>query len=501
MKIIEKENKGLTRSYDVVVTAQQLEKEIDKELQKIGKKVKIPGFRPGKIPPVILRQRYGASVTGEVLERTANQAAQEVIEKEKLVPALAPDVQITDYKEGGDLKLSISLEVMPDIPAVEFEKISIERALVDVSDDEVQQSLDVLAKNNRTLKERPKTAKAKNGDVLLIDFKGYLGKEAFDGGEAENYHLELGSGQFIPGFEEQLIGSKAGDETTVEVPFPKDYHKADLAGQKARFEVTVHAVKEPDIPEADNDLAKELGMESLDALKDAIRQQLENDYGSVTRNLMKKALFDELDVYCSFKAPEKMVNLEFDSIWSQYNQAKERGEMEEDRPEDELKKEYRTIAERRVRLGIYLSSIARQNDIQVSQNELGQALQQQARMYPGQEQKIFEFYQQNPQHIQELRGPILEEKAVDHILTKVKLKDKKMTAEELLKYEAELEKPATDKKKEKKKSSSKGKASSAKTAKKTTAKATDKKPAPKKKTAAKKPAAKKASAKTAAKKS
>ncbi len=438
MQIKEVENKGLKRAYNVVVKAADLEKQIESELQEVGKRVKIPGFRPGKIPTHILRQRYGSSVMGDVLQRAANDASRTILKEKKITPAIAPDIKITDYKEGGDLTLSVTLELMPEVPEVKLDSVSISRPVFEVDDEELTRALEVMAQRQRNLKEKSKSAKAEQGDVVQIDFKGFIGKEAFEGGEAKGYHLELGSGQFIPGFEEQLVGVKTGDEVTVKVPFPKDYHKQDLAGKEARFEVTVHAIKTPELPKIDEDFASTIGFESLEALKDVLRKQLESDYGTLARNRMKKALFDQLEDLCAFDVPEKMVEMEFDSIWKQHEDALRYGEKSE-LPEDEQKAEYRAIAERRVRLGIFLSHVAKQNKIEVNREELTRAVHQQASLYPGQEKKIFEFYRDHPEHVNELRGPILEEKAVDLIFTKISITDTPTTINALLKEDAEGE--------------------------------------------------------------
>ena len=479
MKIKEIENKGLKRAYEVVVPAADLEKEIEVELRNVGKKVKMPGFRPGKVPTQVLKQRYGKSVMGEVLQRAADGAAKKVVTDKKETPALQPKVEITAYDEGEDLALSISYEVMPDMPSIDFSKITIERPTFDISESEIEQSLEMLAERNRTMKDKAKTAKAEAGDIAVIDFKGFIGDEAFAGGEAEGYSLELGSGQFIPGFEDQVMGKKAGDAFDVKVPFPKDYHKEDLAGKEARFEVTLHGLQTPQKAEINDDLATALGLKDLAELKEKIKEQLESDYGTVVRGKLKKQLFDALEPQCKFDVPESMVEMEFDSIWQQHEDAKKRGMATDEGPEKELKAEYQGIAKRRVTLGIFLSNVARDQKIEVGQQELLQAVQQQAMMYPGQEGKIIEFYQQNPEHVNELRGPILEEKAVDYVLTQVKTKDTKTTVEELLAEEEGEAKPA-------KKSSAKKPA-----AKKAAPKKEAAKKAPAKKPAAKKPAAKK----------
>lgn len=444
MQIKEVENKGLKRAYDVVIKAAELEKQIESELKEVGKKVKMPGFRPGKVPMQVLRQRYGQSVMGDVLQRAANDASRTILKEKQITPAIAPDIKIVDYKEGGDLSLAVTVETMPEVPEIKLDGVSIERATFEVDDAELTRALEVMAQRNRNLKEKAKTAKVAAGDVVQIDFTGYIGDTPFEGGAAKGYHLEIGSGQFIPGFEEQLIGTKSGDDVSVKVTFPENYHKQDIAGKEARFEVQVHAVKEPELPKIDEDFATALGFESLEFLKGVMKQQLESDYGTLVRNRMKKELFDQLEELCKFDVPEKMVELEFDSIWKQHEEALRYGETF-DLPEDEQKKEYKAIAARRVRLGIFLAEIAKREKLEVTREELTQAVHRQAGMYPGQERKIFEFYRDHPEHVNELRGPILEEKAVDLIFTKIKIKDKPTTVAALLKEEEEPAKEAKSK--------------------------------------------------------
>ena len=486
LKIKQTENKKLQRSYEVVVAAEAVESRIEAELKKAGQQAKIPGFRPGKVPMNILRQKYGQSVMGEVIERTVNEAAVEVSKSKDERPAMQPKIEITNYEPEGDLAFTISYEVMPEMPKVDFSKMKVEKLVADVSESEIKESLERIAEGNRTLTAKAKSAKAANGDTVRIDFKGFIGKEAFPGGEAADFNLELGSGQFIPGFEEQLVGKKAGDSLDVKVPFPKDYHSADLAGKEAKFEVTVHEVLEASSPKLDDAFAESIGMESLEKLKGMVEQQIQRDYDSVSRTKMKKDLFDQLDGEAKFDAPTQMVEMETESILNQFEEAKKRGEIDEDRDEEELKAEYADIAERRVRLGIFLSNVASDNKIEVAKEELTAAVMEQARAYPGQSQKIFEFYQSNPEHLQELRGPILEEKAVDLILGQVKMTEKKVSAEALIAANEEEEKP-------KKKTAAKKKAAPKKAAAKKETKSKSASPA--KKAPAKKAAAKKTTAK------
>lgn len=436
LKFKETVNQGLKRSFEVVVSAQKIDDHVKAELQKVGQKVKIPGFRPGKIPFDVLQKRYGQSVMGEVVERAVNDATRDLMKEHELVPALRPDVSITKFDEGKDLEFSVSLEVMPKAPEVDYKSISLEKLVVEVSEDEINSSLERIAANNGDLKE--KSGKAAKGDSVNMDFKGFLGDVAFPGGEGKGFDLELGSGQFIPGFEDQLIGAKAGDDVTVTVSFPKDYHSTDLAGKEARFECTVHKVQSKVAPELNDEFAKKLGVESLDKLKELIRNQLAGDFEGLVRNRTKKKLFDLLDEKTGFDVPEGMVKLEFDSIWQQYEQAKARGQVDEEgASEDELRAEYQAIAQRRVRMGILLSQVAGAQKLEVTTEELRKAILDQARMYPGQERNIFEYYNKNPEQVNELRGPILEEKAVDYVLSQVNVVEKKVTTADIVKMDEE----------------------------------------------------------------
>lgn len=440
MQVNELKKEKLAREYEVKVDAKTIDKKMEEQLQSISLRVKIPGFRPGHIPTKILKQRYGKSVMGEVLEKTVNSTSGEVLKQKGDRPALQPKIEITSYDEGKDLHYTMSYEVLPEIPAMAFEKLAIEQLTYDIPEEEVQESLKRLAERNQSFKPRDKAAKAKLGDAVKIDFTGYLEGVAFEGGAAQDFQLELGSGQFIPGFEEQLVGSKAGDEKTVKVSFPAEYHKADLAGQPTEFKVVVHEVLEKAEAEINDDFAKNFGMESLEKLSVAIKGQLGKDYDQVARTKMKKQLFDQLDIQVKFDAPQGMVELEFNNIWERLQEAKKHGNDESlDRPENELRAEYQAIAERRVRLGLVLAEIGRLNNLKVSQDELSRAVMDHARMFPGQEKQVFEFYRQNPGQLEELRGPILEEKAVDFILTKITPKQKKVTIEELMRDEDEEE--------------------------------------------------------------
>lgn len=431
MKINSSQADGLKRTYEIVIASKEVDDQLASQLESIGKKAKIPGFRPGKIPMSVLKQRYGKEVMDEVLWNSINQATRKLVEDEDIRPATKPDVHIQSYEDGGDLAFELKMEIMPDVPAIDYESITIADYQIDIPDSEIEEGLERLRNSRKHYHAASDDKIAANGDAVKIDFVGKLNGEPFEGGKGEGFQLELGSGQFIPGFEEQLEGVKAGDEKTITVTFPEQYHSSNLAGKEATFDVTVHSVLEPHIPELNDEFAQELGLESLDALRNAVKDQVMADYQQMARNKAKKQLFDHLDDTIQFDVPEQMKEMEFQGVWEQLQRAKAEGDESLNKPEEELKTEYQAIAERRVKLGILLSEIGRQNNLQVSKDELTQAVMRQAQMFPGQERKVFEFYQKNPDHVDELRGPIIEDKAVDFILERVKREPKTVSAEEL----------------------------------------------------------------------
>lgn len=444
MQITEKEHSGLSYSYSVTVPAADLLAEQEAELNRIGGKVKIPGFRPGKVPMNVLKQKHGKDVMGDVLQNTINNTVRKLVDEKKLRAALQPDVKITSFEEGGDLSFDVVVEVFPEVPALAYDSITVDELTVEVPESEVDASLSRLAKSRTH--PHTKDGAADMGDVVKMDFVGKRDGVAFPGGTGNGFQLELGSGQFIPGFEEQLVGVKAGDERQVKVTFPKEYHSADLAGAEATFDCTIHEVAYLHTPDIDDALAAKLGFESLDKLKEAVREQLSAEFKRASRAKAKKQLFDLLDEKLTYAVPQGMLKLERENIMQQLDAAKKAGDPEiAGKSDDELKAEYEKIAERRVKLGILLSEIGRTNNLQITRDELSAAVMNQARNYPGQEDKVFEFYRKNPQQLEDLRGPILEEKAVDFILAKVKRNKVATTVEALMGEDA----PAEEKPKKK----------------------------------------------------
>lgn len=442
MQIVEKSGEGLSRVYGVTVPVADLNERLEARIVEITPQLNIKGFRPGKVPAAHVRRLHGKALMAEVVEQAISETAQKVLEDNKLRPAGEPDLKpegdIADVIEGkADLAYEMAVELMPEFEPTDLTKISLTRPIYEPSETEVDEAVDELAKQNRTYEPRTgKSLKAKDGDQLLIDFVGRIDGEAFQGGTAEDSELVLGSGQFIPGFEDQLVGAKPGDEVIVKVAFPADYQAANLAGKDAEFTTTVKEVRAPVESKADDAMAERLGIESLEKLKELLKSNLESQYAGASRFKLKRALLDVLDEKHDFLLPPKMVAAEFAAIWQQVQQDKERGGLppeDAEKSDDQLETEYRKIAERRVRLGLVLAEIGRANNVQVTEQELLDAMRAEAMRYGQQAQQIFDMFRQNANMQAQLRAPIFEDKVVDLIVEKATVKDEKVSKEELLK--------------------------------------------------------------------
>ena len=487
MQVEEIKIEGLRREFKVAVDATEIEEKISYRLEEYAKTVKMPGFRPGKVPISLLRKRYGDSLRGEVLEQAVNDSSNQTIAERGLRPAGQPKIEVTSFDDGGDLEYTMEFDVIPEIEPCDFSKISLERLIVSVDQKEIDEAIERLAGMHKTSEPVSAARKSKSGDVVVIDFVGKVDGETFAGGSAEDYQLELGSGSFIPGFEDQVIGTKVGDHIEVKVSFPEEYGAAELAGKDAVFDVDVKELRETTPAVIDDELAKKFGKETLKELREAVNEERQREFRDVARMRLKRSLLDELANVHDFEIPESLASEEFDSIWQQYESQRDGGELDEDdaaKSDDEHKTEFREIAERRVRLGLLLSEVGRLNDIQIDQDAINQRLFQEAQRYQGQEQQVLEFYRGNPQAMQSLTAPLYEDKVIDFILELAKVEDRTVSLEELLAEPEEAEKKPA--KKSAKKPAKK--ASAAKTAKDKDAdgeKAT-KKPVAKKKTPAKK---------------
>ncbi|MEO1323258.1 MAG: trigger factor [Pseudomonadota bacterium] len=432
---------GLSRTYKVSVSKADLLDRFDQRIEEIRPQMNLKGFRPGKVPASHVKKMFGKDIMGEVIQALVQETSQKAIEDADVRPAGQPEMKMESDMEKvlegeADLAYEMSVDVMPEFEPVDIKKLAITKPVAEVNDDEIDARLNQIAEANPQYDKRAKTAKARNDDAVVIDFLGKLDGEPFEGGAAEEHTLVLGSNSFIPGFEDQLVGAKAGDEKEVNVTFPENYQAENLAGKEAVFEVKVHEVRAPKTPEIDEDFAKGLGLEDLDKLKELVTEQIKNEFGGASRAKAKRNLLDQLDDKHDFELPPKMVEQEFNQIWQQLQAEMDAGrtaEEDKDKSEDELKAEYRTIAERRVRLGLVLAEIGRVADIQISEQEVQQALISEARNFPGQERQVIEFFQKDPNAMAQLRAPIYEDKVVDHILETAKVKEETVPKDELLK--------------------------------------------------------------------
>lgn len=441
MQVTETLNEGLKRGYTMTLTAQELDNKVIEKLKDAQPNVELKGFRKGKVPLPLLRKQFGDKVMGEALQETIDAAMSQHLEEKGDRPAAQPAMKMTkdDWKPGDDVEVEISYEALPEIPEVDLSSIKLERLVAKADDKDVAEALDNLAATSQEFKDRKKGSKAKSGDQVVMDFVGRVDGEAFDGGSAEDYPLVLGSNSFIPGFEDQLIGVKVGEETVANVKFPDEYQAPHLAGKDAEFTCTIKEVKEPVAAELTDELAQKYGADDLDALKVQIVERLEAEYAGGARELLKRQLLDALDELYSFELPPSMVEAEANQIAHQLWHD-ENPEVEgHDHPEIEATDEHKTLAERRVRLGLLLAELGQKAEIEVTDAEMSQAVMQQARQYPGQEREFFEFVQKNPQMAQQLRGPIFENKVVDYIVEQAKVTDKDTTKAKLEKALEELQ--------------------------------------------------------------
>ena len=442
MQVTQTLTEGLKRGYTITVTAAELDAKMQQKLIEAQPTIEIKGFRKGKVPMAMLRKQFGPRLIGDAMQEAIDAAMKEHFDTTGDRPAMQPDVKMVDgenWKEGQDVVVDMAYEALPAIPDVDASKVVLERLIVKAEETAVSEALESLAKTSNSYEERKKTAKAKNGDQIVIDFKGSVDGESFEGGTADDYPLVLGSSSFIPGFEEQLIGAKAGDEVSVKVDFPAEYGAAHLAGKAAVFACTVKTVSEAKPAAIDDDLAKKFGAEDLAALKGQISDRLEAEYMGAARAIMKRSLLDQLDKLVSFALPTTLVDAEASQIAHQLWHEENPEVHDHNHGSVETSDEHKTLAVRRVRLGLLLAEIGRKADVQVTDAEMTQAVMNQARQYPGQERQYFEFVQKNPQMQQQLRAPIFEDKVVDFIVAGATVTEKVVSKEDLQKAVEALE--------------------------------------------------------------
>lgn len=435
MQVTETLNEGLKRGYSITVPSSEMDAKVNEKLIEAQPEVEMKGFRKGKVPMALLKKQFGERMLGEAMQEVIDAAMNAHFEESGDRPALQPDVKMTneDWKPGDDVVVNMTYERLPEIPDADFKALKLEKLVVKAEDAAIDEALANLAETAQNFDDRKKGSKAKDGDQIVIDFAGKVDGELFDGGTAEDYPLVLGSNSFIPGFEEQLVGAKAGDEVAVNVTFPAEYGSDKLAGKDAVFDCTIKAVKAPKAAEINDELAKQFGADDLAALKTQISERLEAEYTGAARAVLKRRLLDELDKMVDFDLPPSLVDAEAGQIAHQLWHEDNPDVDGHDHPEIETTDEHRELAKRRVKLGLFLAELGSKNEIEVSDAEMTQAVMTQARQYQGQERQFFEFVQNNPQMRQQIQAPLFEDKVVDYIFELASVKDKVVSKEDLQK--------------------------------------------------------------------
>ncbi|MBA16947.1 MAG: trigger factor [Sphingomonas sp.] len=435
MQTVETLNEGLKRAYTMTITPKDVDARVDAEVKRLAPQIRMPGFRPGKVPANLIRKMHGEALAADALNTTIQEGVQKLIAEKQLRPAMAPSVNLADgYEPGKDAEVKVELEVLPEVPTPSIEGLKLERLVVPVADEKVDEQVEQIASQQKSWEDAPKTRKAKEGDMVVMDFAGKVDGVAFDGGTGEDMSIEIGSGRLIPGFEDQLVGVKAGDEKTIEVTFPEEYGVADLAGKPATFDLVIKTIKVAGESKIDDDFAKNMGLESLEQLKGLIKGQIEQEHNGLTRTYMKRKLLDQLAAGHDFEVPPSMVDAEFDQIWHQLQHEAEH-EDDAEAAKADLEKErddYRAIAERRVRLGLLLSEIGNANGVEVSQQEMNRLIMQAAQQYrPEDRERFFQYVQQEPMAAAQLRAPLFEDKVVDFLFDKAEITEREVSREEL----------------------------------------------------------------------
>jgi len=448
MQVTETLADGLKREYRVVVPASDLDAKVNARLEDLKGRVRINGFRPGKVPLGHLKRVYGRAVMAETIDETVRETNASIVSDHGFKLAKEPKVTVPEAEadvnavvEGkADLSYSVAIEILPNIELADFSTISLEKLTAPVTDEEVDAALNRLAEQSRPFEDKGEGAKAATGDKVTVSFTGTIDGKPFEGGTGEDIAVDLGSNSFIPGFEEQLAGIAAGETRTVKATFPENYLSRELAGKEASFEVVAKSVAAPGSASVDDAFAKSLGIESLDKLKEALKERITREHAAESRRKVKRALLDALDERHRFELPPTLVEEEFDNVWRTVTsdlEAQKKTFADENTTEEAARAEYRGIAERRVRLGLVLSEIGAKNSIQVTDDEMSRAVMERARQFPGQEQRIWEYYRKSPEATASLRAPLYEEKVVDFLLELVKSTEKTVSREELYRDEDE----------------------------------------------------------------
>lgn len=446
MAITQTLSEGLKREFEVIITNSELNKLVDEKLNNIAKEANLPGFRPGKVPVSVVKNRFGKQVLGEVVKESVDNVTKDTMEKNKLTPSSQPKIEIISFEEGEDLKAKLSVEIMPEFEIPDLSNLEIIKPIVKVTDKDINDAVEKIAKENIGTKTIKKDRSAKKGDTVVIDFLGKVDGIPFEGGEAKGHNLKLGSNSFIPGFEDGLVGSKVGKKVSVAVTFPEDYQAKNLAGKKAIFETTINEIKEDVELVINDEFAKTLGMVDLKALKSAVSDQITKQHDQASREKSKRQILDKLADNISFDLPETLEKEEYNNICKAMNPnakpdeaSKDYIKNQEPEPDKGMKKEEKQdaseIAKRRVRLGLLLSEIGRKNNIKVEEEDTRNAMMKEIQKYPGQEKQVMDYFKNNPEAQQQLSGPIFEDKIIDFILELANTKEKVVSLDELYKEE------------------------------------------------------------------
>jgi trigger factor len=433
MQVTETVAEGLKREFTVVIPAQSFKERIETRLKDRQRSMRLPGFRPGKVPMALVAKHWGQQVTGEELQSTIGDSSAQIVSDRGLRPAGQPKIEITNFSDGADLEYKMALELLPEIEPMDLSQLELTRTQVEVPEAEIEQALGRLATDQAKSEPVGEPRPTAKDDVVVADFVGRIDGVEFEGGKAEGHYIRIGSNQLIPGFEDQLVGAMPGEKREVKVTFPADYPRRELADKQAVFDVEVKELRQLLPATIDDELAKSLGLDSLEALRQRVREQLESEYGAASRTRLKRQLLDKLAENHNFEMPPGMVEAEFQQIWSQVEADRQAGRTDpddKDKSDDELKAEYRTIAERRVKLGLLLSEIGRRSQVEVKQDEIARAVMSEARRYPGQERRVIDFYQNNPDALARVRAPLYEDKVVDYILDTAKVTERKISPEQ-----------------------------------------------------------------------
>lgn len=434
MKFKELKSKGLNKKYSVTIAAADFEAAVNKKLEEVAKTAKMPGFRAGKLPKGMIEQRYRPSVLGEVLDDMVRDSTNQLFEETKIRPAVAPDIKLDKFEDGKDITFEVETEVLPDIELGDFSKISLTKLTAKVPAEEVEKAMKYMAESRRETVKVEEDRAAQKGDIAVIDFVGSIDGVEFEGGKGNAYPLELGSNSFIPGYEDQLIGHKAGETVEVKATFPKEYHAKNLAGKEALFVTTIKEIRAYKKAEINDELAKAMGAKDVADLKAKIEARIAEDYEDAAHMKLKRALLDALDKAYNFEVPQKLIDAEYDAIAKQYQTAKAQGRLDEEdkkRNEKDILAEYKEIALRRVKLGLLLSEIGTKANLTLTADDINKAMFAEAKRYPGQEQMVLNYYMKNKEALEALRAPAFEEKIIDHVLSLAKVENKEVSVAEL----------------------------------------------------------------------